>query len=85
MLLLLRLADGASVSDPIGSGSETDGLFLEMIGSCGGESTSLVNLSPSAFLSLCAMCVCVCTSEAAVFVNVFPFPPPQGWPVCVCV
>lgn len=26
-----------SVSSPIGSGSGTDGLFLEMIGSCSGE------------------------------------------------
>lgn len=82
----------ASVSDPIGSGSERDGVFWEVIGSCHGgmhrscDHYGLISLSLT-FASL--LCVCVCEhlcSEAAVFANVFPCCPPRGvaW-VSVCV
>lgn len=74
-------------SDLIGPGSETDGLFLEMIGSSSGgrkekkkkrkKPTDLVtSMDLSHSLSLPAWCGCASVSEAAVFVNAFP--PPRG-------
>lgn len=80
----------ASASDLIGSGSETDDLFLEMTGSCSAETHTSCDSSGPVPLSFCQcliyVCVCacvrVCVWEAAVFANVFPFPPSQGWPVC---
>lgn len=78
----------ASVSDLIGPGSETDGLFSERIGSCTGrmEGGQRWTMASSPSLSDCAWCLCVCTSvlEAAVFADAFPLPPPRE-AVCVCV
>lgn len=54
----------ASASDLIGSGSETDDLFLEMTGSCSAETHTSCDSSGPVPLSFCQcliyVCVCVC-------------------------
>lgn len=76
----------ASISDPIGSGSEKDGLFLEMICSCSGETYRSCDgygpVSPSHFCRL--VCVCVCAHTSVWEAAVFPFPPPPRGGLGMC-
>lgn len=79
----------ASASDLIGSGSETDDLFLEMTGSCSAETHTSCDSSGPVPLSFCQcliyVCVCVHVCERQLcLLTCFRFLCPKGG-LCVRV